>query len=141
MVEHIQSEFTLAQAGGRYVWDSVFVDAFHISNYAPPVQQFATLFEDEYGHPPAVTDALAWDAVRLISPAVQKGRADRDAILTALSKVCITGPVAGGTHFLPDREVEREMMILTIKPEGIPEIKVQKVGEPKRSKENEEQDG
>ena len=110
---------SVAQAGGRYIWDSVFVDAFHSSSYAPPVQQFATLFEDEYGHAPEVTDALAWDIVRLVSPAVQKGRADREAILQALSKVRITGPVAGGTRFTADREVERDIMILTIKPEGI----------------------
>ena len=110
---------SVAQAGGRYIWDSVFVDAFHSSSYAPPVQQFTTLFEDEYGHAPEVTDALAWDIVRLVSPAVQKGRADREAILQALSKVRITGPVAGGTRFTADREVERDIMILTIKPEGI----------------------
>jgi ABC-type branched-subunit amino acid transport system substrate-binding protein len=110
---------SLAQQGGRYVWDSVFVDAFHTSSYAPPIQQFATLFEDEFGQAPGVTDALAWDAVRLLSPAVQKGRASRQAIQTALSKVRITGPVAGGTHFLPSGEVERELMILTVKPAGI----------------------
>jgi ABC-type branched-subunit amino acid transport system substrate-binding protein len=95
------------------------VDAFHTSSYAPPIQQFATLFEDEFGQTPVVNDALAWDAVRLLSPAVQKGRASRQAIQTALSKVRITGPVAGGTRFLPSGEVDRELMILTVKPGGI----------------------
>jgi ABC-type branched-subunit amino acid transport system substrate-binding protein len=110
---------SLAQSGGRYIWDSVFVDAFHSSAYAPPIQQFTALFEEEYGHPPEVTDALAWDVLRLLSPAVQKGRASREAIQAALPKVRLTDPVAGGTHFGPDREVEREVMILTIKPSGI----------------------
>ncbi len=113
------SDPSLAQSGGQYVWGSVFVDAFHSSSYAPSIQQFVTLFEDAYGYPPEVTDALAWDAIRLITPAVQKGRADREAIRTAMTKVRITGPVAGGGNFLPSREVERKLQILTVKPKGI----------------------
>jgi len=110
---------TLVRDGGDYLSGGVFVDAFHTSSYAPAIQQFMTLFEDATGHPPNVTDALAWDAVRLVSPAVQKGRANRDDIRTALSKVRITGPVAGGTRFGADREVERKMMVLEVKPSGI----------------------
>ncbi len=110
---------SVAQSGGQYVWDSVFVDAFHSSSYAPSIQQFVTLFEDAYGYAPEVTDALAWDAIRLITPAVQKGRADREAIRTEMTKVRITGPVAGGGNFLPSREVERKLQVLTIKPKGI----------------------
>ncbi len=110
---------SLARSGGQYVWGSIFVDAFHASSYAPAVQQFVTLFEDTFSHPPEVTDALAWDALRLLSPAVQKGRADREAIRTALTKVRITGPIAGGTRFGRDREVERKLQILTVKPQGI----------------------
>jgi len=119
----------LVQQGGRYVRDSVFVDAFHSGSFAPAVQRFVTLFEDAFSRTPGVTDALAWDAVRLLTPAVQDGRVDPEAIRAALLDVRITNPIAGGSQFGQDREVNRTLHVLTIKHDGIDQWMMGETGE------------
>ncbi len=109
----------LVQAGGKYVYDSVFVDAFHADSKAPSVTRFVERFRDSFERAPRVVDGLAWDATRLTAAAVREGNNNRQAIRDELTRVQISGPVAGGTHFGADREVDRTLHVLTITKTGI----------------------
>ena len=109
----------LVQTGGRYVQDSVFVDAFWDQDEDPIVQQFIETFTASIERSPRVIDALAWDATRLLTAAVLEGGDDRDAIQKAMGAVEIDDPVAGGQAFNEAREVDRSFHVLTIKRDGI----------------------
>ena len=109
----------VVQTGGRYVQDSVFVDAFWTKDDRPEVRAFIETFNASVERSPRVIDALAWDATRLLTAAVLEGGDDRAAIQTAMSQIEIDDPVAGGEAFNEEREVERRFHVLTIKREGI----------------------
>ena len=109
----------LVQTGGRYVQDSVFVDAFWDQDQSPVVQSFIETFNGTVERKPRVIDALAWDATRLLTAAVLEGGDDRSAIQAAMGAVEIDDPVAGGESFNDAREVDRTFHVLTIKREGI----------------------
>jgi len=105
--------------GGRYVQDSAFVDAFWAQSEAEEVKRFIETFNATVERAPRVIDALTWDATRLLTAAVLEGGDDREAIQSAMNKVEIDDPVAGGERFNPEREVDRRFHVLTIKKEGI----------------------
>jgi ABC-type branched-subunit amino acid transport system substrate-binding protein len=109
----------VVQTGGRYVQDSVFVDAFWNNDDRPEVRAFIEIFNASVERNPRVIDALAWDATRLLTAAVLEGGDDRAAIQTAMSQIEIDDPVAGGEAFNEEREVDRRFHVLTIKREGI----------------------
>ena len=109
----------LVQHGGRYVQDSAFVDAFWAQSDEDEVTRFVEIFKATVERSPRVIDALAWDATRLLTAAVLEGGDNREDIQTAMAKVEIDDPVAGGERFNADREVARRFHILTIKRNGI----------------------
>jgi len=109
----------VVQSGGRYVQDSVFVDAFWSQDSSAAVQSFIEVFTGVVERKPRVIDALTWDATRLLTAAVLEGGEDRDAIQAAMSKIEIDDPVAGGRRFNAEREVDRAFHVLTIKRAGI----------------------
>jgi branched-chain amino acid transport system substrate-binding protein len=104
--------------GGKYVRNSAFVDAFWVDSPDEAVRTFVSTFRESIGRSPRITDALVWDATRLLIAGVVEGGDDRDAIRVALSAVEIDDPVAGGKGFSENREVERTFHILTIKKSG-----------------------
>lgn len=104
----------LIDAGGQYVQNSIFVDAFSIHDDAPGAQSFVTVYEDAHGRAPGVVDALAYDTARLLSLAATLAGPDREALRRALSDVSLSDPAAGGRRFGPNREIERNMVVLTI---------------------------
>jgi ABC-type branched-subunit amino acid transport system substrate-binding protein len=57
---------------------------------------------------------LAYDTARLLSLAATVAGPDRDALRRALSDVSLSDPAAGGRRFGANREVERDMVVLTI---------------------------
>ncbi|MEC9389579.1 MAG: penicillin-binding protein activator [Myxococcota bacterium] len=109
----------VVQTGGRYVQDSIFVDAFWDQDDDAVVQAFIEVFEASVERKPRVIDALAWDATRLLTAAVLEGGDDRAAIQAAMGAVEIDDPVAGGQSFNADREVDRRFHVLTITRSGI----------------------
>jgi ABC-type branched-subunit amino acid transport system substrate-binding protein len=109
----------LVQSGGKYVFDSVFVDAFHVGSKAPTITRFVERFQDAFGQDPRVVDGLAWDATRLTVAAVRQGQNNRQAIRDALTRAEISDPVAGGSKFGPNREVDRVLHVLTVTETGI----------------------
>lgn len=104
--------------GGKYVRNSAFVDAFWADAPDESVRTFVTTFKEAIGRSPRITDALVWDATRLLIAGVVEGGDDRDAIRVALSEIEIDDPVAGGKGFSDSREVDRNFHILTIKKAG-----------------------
>ncbi|MGB0641606.1 MAG: penicillin-binding protein activator, partial [Myxococcota bacterium] len=93
--------------GGKYVRNSAFVDAFWADAPDESVRTFVTTFKEAIGRSPRITDALVWDATRLLIAGVVEGGDDRDAIRVALSEIEIDDPVAGGKGFSDSREVDR----------------------------------
>ncbi len=109
----------IVEAGGTYVQDATFVDTFLVSSSREPVQRFVADYQTAFGRPPGVIDALTWDAVHLLSGAVIAGGTDRDAVRAELSMSRLDPPVAGGKGFGEDREVDRDLLVLTIDGEAI----------------------
>jgi ABC-type branched-subunit amino acid transport system substrate-binding protein len=109
----------IVQTGGKYIFNSVFVDAFHVGSKAPTITRFVGRFQDAFGRNPRVVDGLAWDATRLTIAAVRDGQNNRQAIRDALTREEIDGPVAGGSKFGPNREVDRVFHVLTVTETGI----------------------
>jgi ABC-type branched-subunit amino acid transport system substrate-binding protein len=104
----------IIENGGDYVQNSVFVDAFSARSGRPGVSDFVAEHRSALGRPPSVIDALAWDATHLLADAVVAGGPDRTAVRDELAQVRLSAPVAGGGSFGDDREVSRNLLVLTI---------------------------
>ena len=109
----------IIEAGGQYVQDAVFVDAFLADPDNMAVETFLRDYRQALGRTPSVIDALAWDATRLLQTAVTAGGPDRAAVRTELSEVVIRDAVSGGTRFDDERKVARDLLVLTIDGERI----------------------
>lgn len=104
----------IIEAGGQYVQDAVFVDAFLADPNDMAVETFLRDYRQALGRTPSVIDALAWDTTRLLQTAVTAGGPDREAVRSELSEVVIRDAVSGGTRFDEDRKVARKLLVLTI---------------------------
>ena len=104
----------LPEMGGAYVEGSIFVDAFLSSSDDPATMSFVTHYTETLGRAPGVLDAIAWDATRLLGLAVAEGGDSREQVRDSLGAVSIDDPVAGGMAFGEDREVTRELRLLTV---------------------------
>ncbi|MDP6933069.1 MAG: hypothetical protein QGG40_09140, partial [Myxococcota bacterium] len=109
----------LGANGGLPVRDSLFVDAFLATLPSPAIESFVAEYQAEFSRTPGVVDAIIHDATRLLAAAVDIGESDRKAIRDLLPTVELTHPVAGGSRFAPDREVDWQLLALTVDEEGI----------------------
>lgn len=98
--------------GGLYVQNSVFVDAY--TTLDAKNQAFAQEFRNDVGRSPGVLDAVGYDTGRMVSVAARTQPADRAAFRAALSGANLSNPVAAGGRFDTDREVARDLYVLTI---------------------------
>ncbi|MCP4809249.1 MAG: ABC transporter substrate-binding protein [Proteobacteria bacterium] len=98
--------------GGLYVQNSVFVDAYTLLD--PKSHAFAAEFRDAVGRNPGVLDAVAYDTARLVSVAARTQPADRYGVRSALSGANVSAPVSTGGRFDGDREVVRDLYVMTI---------------------------
>jgi branched-chain amino acid transport system substrate-binding protein len=98
--------------GGLYVQNCVFVDAFYPSD--PAVSDFVRSYRDLVGRSPSVMDAIGYDTAKLVSVASRTRPEDREAFRVALAGSNLKAPVASGGRFDGDREVARELYVLTI---------------------------
>lgn len=103
--------------GGRYMRNCLFVDAFLPSD--PASATFVSGFESALGRKPMVVDALAYDSARLLAAAAAEAGADRVAMRSSLMSARIDGAVARGDHFGEDRDVARDLYVLTLGAQGI----------------------
>ncbi len=104
----------IIEAGGDVMRDAVFVDAFLATDNSPAVRDFVDAYQMAYDRSPVVLDAVAYDTARVVAAAVQAGGDDRDAIRQQLFDVRLVGPVTGAVGFAEDREVDRQLLVLTL---------------------------
>jgi branched-chain amino acid transport system substrate-binding protein len=104
----------IIESGGQYVQDAVFVDAYHNRSDNPDVRAFAADYKQALGRAPGVIDAVTWDATRLLAAAVLAAGPDRAAVRDELSAARLSQPVATGSRFGDDREVARDLLVLTV---------------------------
>ncbi len=104
----------IIENGGDYVQKAVFVDAFSPKSGRPGVSEFVDSHRSALGRAPSVLDALAWDSTHLLGQAVMAGGPDRIAVRDELGQVKLNNPVAGGGRFGDNREVSRDLLVLTI---------------------------
>ena len=109
----------IIEAGGQYVQDAVFVDAFLADPEVLSVETFLRDYRQALGRSPGVIDALTWDATRLLETAVTAGGPDRAAVRSELADAVIRDAVSGGSRFGEDRHVARSLLVLTIDGERI----------------------
>lgn len=119
----------LPRAGGTYMRNSLFVDAFYGDD--PAVASFVSAYETALGRKPMVLDAVAWDTTRLVAVATKKAGADRAAVRAHLVSATVDAPMAGATSFGEDRELEHELRVLTLTSSGIaPAVEIEPSPEP-----------
>lgn len=109
----------LVEAGGQYTQGSVFVDAFSPKSSDPNVSAFVSSYTGEYGRTPGVIDAVTYDATRLLTQAVRESDGSRESVRDTLGGVQLKDPVGTGAYFGADREVSRELLVLTVTSTGI----------------------
>jgi len=98
--------------GGLYVQNSVFVDAYTLQD--PALQAFHLEFREASGRSPGVLDAIAYDTGRLVSVAARSQPESREAFRATLSGAALSAPVSSGGRFDADREIVRDLYVLTI---------------------------
>ncbi|MDG1478438.1 MAG: penicillin-binding protein activator [Myxococcota bacterium] len=109
----------LVESGGQYTQGSVFVDAFLSTSSDPHTAAFVSSYKAEYRREPSVIDAVTFDATRLLAQAVAASDGSRDSVRDSLGGIQLKDPVGAGSHFGADREVSRELLILTVTASGI----------------------
>ena len=92
----------------------MFVDAFSPTSSDPNVSAFVSSYTGEHGRTPGVIDAVTYDATRLLAQAVSEADGTRDSVRDSLGGVQLKDPVGTGAYFGADREVSRELLVLTV---------------------------
>jgi len=112
----------LVEAGGQYMINGLFVDAFLPSHADEGVQAFVSTYQETFERSPSVIDAVTYDTVRILGKAIATGADTRGLVRDAVRTTIIEGPAANGDHFGEDREMARDLLVLTIsEEEGIVE--------------------
>ncbi len=104
-----------ARAGGDYMQGGVLVDAFWSGSNKADIRAFVETYKSHFNRRPDVLDAITWDVTRIASAAVSAGGTNRAKIREELLKTRIDHPVGGGAGFGELRDVERKLMVLTIR--------------------------
>ncbi len=112
----------LVERAGRYVECAIFVDGFFAASERPATKAFTAAFQQQYGHPPSILEASAFDAAGLIRRAVEGGAADREALRDALAAVKAYPGATGDLAFDARREVEKPLFFLTVDKGAVREL-------------------
>ena len=105
----------LPKRGGAYVSGCYFVDAFDPKNGGVEALAFSESFQRAYNRTPTVMEATAYDAGRLMATAARSGAADREALRAALNGAQLGAPVSGASAFDAERELQRAMMVFSVR--------------------------
>jgi len=81
--------------------------------------RFVSGFESTQGRKPGVFEAIAYDVASLADVALGVAPQNRSDVRQALAGVNLNAPVSGGHRFDDNRELQRELTVLTIGDEGI----------------------
>ncbi len=102
--------------GGKFVIDSIFVDAFDARVQDPAVVRFVEAWHARGKGEPTVVEATGYDTARLLAVALQSDIAD---VASAIQAAELPDPVAGTLGVAPDRQARREWRVLTVRKDGI----------------------
>jgi branched-chain amino acid transport system substrate-binding protein len=109
----------ISKAGGLYLQNGIFVDAFWTKGKSVEVEDFVKDFRAVNERNPTLYDALAIDAVKLAISGVHTSPANRTEMRHNLETVTISEPIAGGKQFDETRSIDRTLIIFIIKKDGI----------------------
>lgn len=105
----------LVSRAGRFLGDAVFVEAFYAQSRSPEVRRFVELFQHEYGEPPSILEAQAFDAASLLlSTADRTEVSNRDDLRTALVHLDDVRGVTGTKGFNLEGEAIKQLNLLGV---------------------------
>lgn len=100
----------LLRLAAPYVQEAVFVDAFFAGSRDPRVRRFVEAHEENYGEPPGLIEALAFDSASILIEAFSRtgARAPADVAAALRAPEGFVG-VTGRTRFLDSGEPEKTL--------------------------------
>lgn len=115
---NLWDETSLAQVGGAFVENAVYVTPFFAETQSGEVQSFIQEYARFYGTAPTYLDAQAYDAMMLLLNAWSKlplSSVQRNAVLEKLLGTHDYKGVMGPTSFTPDGRMQKNYLVLQIK--------------------------
>ncbi len=113
----------LIEWAGRYVQGAIFCDGFFAQTSRPAAHQFVERFKSSFERDPGMIEAHAYDTARIVRKVVEQSKPpDRRAFREALLKIQGFDGATGLLRFTPQREVEKDLFLLTVNGEEIEEI-------------------
>jgi branched-chain amino acid transport system substrate-binding protein len=107
----------------RYVQGAIFCDGFFAETSWPAARQFVERFKSNFERDPGMIEAHAYDTALIVRKIVEQLKpADRSAFREALLKTKDFNGATGLLRFTPQREVEKDLFLLTINGDEIQEI-------------------
>jgi ABC-type branched-subunit amino acid transport system substrate-binding protein len=103
----------LARAAAQ-VEGSVFVDGFVAGSERPATRAFVAAYQAEYGAPPGILEAQAYDAAMLLRRALETGVRSRAAVVPRLRLLGAIEGAGGRIAFSPEG-VDRQPFLLTVR--------------------------
>jgi len=106
----------LLEAGGIYVEQALFPEAFFAESQVPKVQRFKEQFQETYKVAPTYLEAQAYDALSLLLLALDQTPVPilRGSVWDRLFQIKNYRGLTGTYSFAPDGSLERNYMILEI---------------------------
>jgi branched-chain amino acid transport system substrate-binding protein len=114
----------LLKVDPRHLKGAIFVDGFFADSFRPEVNDFTEAFYTAYGREPDTMEALVYDGADIAVKLLLSNRnGTRDAFRKGLMQIKGYPGVSGKTSFLPSRDAEKDLFILTIKDGRIIQVK------------------
>ncbi len=99
----------------RYCENAVFVDAFFADSASPKVRAFVAAFEEKTHSAPQLSDAIAYDTALLVKSHLTTSQpSKREDLLKLLRNGAPFDGITGRLRFLPNGDIERDLVVLTI---------------------------
>jgi ABC-type branched-subunit amino acid transport system substrate-binding protein len=113
----------LVERGGEYVEGAVFVDGFFRGGVSSETTAFVKLFEKTFYETPAIWEAQAYDAARLLLTVLSENDIEtRESLKEKLSGLSGYVGATKEASFLSNRDVDKELFLLTVRKGEIREI-------------------
>ena len=110
----------IIELGGVYIQHATFVDAFSTQHSGAAADEWVLYYQEKFkGQTPKVFHAVTWDTTRLLATAILAGGPDREDVRNALVQAEIVDPIGAGSRFNEDREVDRQLLLLSIEGDEI----------------------
>lgn len=109
----------LFRRGGRHVEGAIFPGAISPYSRNPQTKEFIRLFSENYGNPPDLLSAQAFEATHLIMESIRRsGSSNRNSIVTELSTFQNYDTPLGKLSFDSSRLAIRQLPVFALLPGG-----------------------